>query len=232
MKRQPKPRKTAAHSYNDPKEFAKLVHALRNGDNAALETALAVVEPYTHKIINEKVHSNLSYLEDETCLVSDIKIRIIRGLNKSFKPGCKWQQWVAQITRNCITDAKKSADRRLNHEQSLNKTLKGHEEQDEEQHDLSAVEITFDAQWTRCFKTPRESAIEKETVCLVRKVLDGLRPEHKKLLMLAYMENMKHKNIALALHTRPEQIKQDIRCAKRVFAHGWQAISPGNPLLQ
>ena len=113
--------------------------------------------------------------------------------------GNNFSSWVARIACNlCLNRIRNAITRRKLIEDSQPNTIKGD-----------------------CFPTESE-AIRAEQLRFAREIIDTLRPEHRKVLLLKHLEGFSYKEIEELTGYSGEQVRSHLQNARRNFQLRWQ----------
>jgi RNA polymerase sigma-70 factor, ECF subfamily len=180
----------------DPDESSALLERARNGDAAALESLLHLVQPQLYRFSMKMCR----HTEDAEDVLQDTMLTLARSF-KDFRGASSLSTWLYTITRSfCIKKRRKSVYA-PNHQESLDHL---------ESIDRSALASNA--------PSPHEQAESAEVWQQVQASINKLEPAHREILVLRDVEGLKAKEVAevvgisvAAVKSRLHRARADLR---------------------
>lgn len=122
-------------------------------------------------------------------ILQDVWLTVLRQLDKLRNPKA-FSAWIYQVARNKVY-----------------RELKSHREFSPLTDDLAAP-----------LEDPDEDSLSPDTASAVHQCLDRLRPEHREVLLLRFLEGMSYEDIAQVVGCGLGTVRSRIHYAKRTLA--------------
>ena len=176
----------------------ELVRRAREGDSAAFE---ALVTAYETKIYN-LAFRYLGSREDALDASQEVFLRVFRFLG-GFQEESGFSTWLYRITVNAARDQVRVA---MRHETLSLTTAEDEDDPD----DTSLIDIPVTSG-----DTVPESAIDRrETILAVRRAIEALPPDMRRIIVLRDLNDMSYQDIAELLHLEVGTVKSRLNRAR------------------
>jgi len=165
-----------------------LIRAIQAGDHQAFES---LVRRYQRQVAN-LIYVTMGSRDDVDDIAQEVFIRVYRSLPR-FKFDASFFSWIYRITMNlCIDEIRKRKIRKV----------------------ISLDFLTEDAleksRKSKDHNMPSDSLLADERHQMVQAALQGLRPEHREILVLREYKDLGYTEIAETLNISLEAVKSRI----------------------
>ena len=194
----------------------RLISLAKNGDKSALDRLFKVYSERVLRIVRLRMGRELRSKMESMDLVQDAFISALRGLEDfTYANEGDFLRWMSRIAENRIRDnlEKLHADKR-----DIRKEIPLNNNRQAEQDSFVGVKGPVDS------TTPSVIMSRREDFNKLEKAMDKLKPEYKKVILLAKMEGMSHKEIAERLNKNSHSTRSLLARALTALSRAYEEI--------
>ena len=183
------------------KDSTTLVRRAQNGDEAAFASIVELYERFVYNTAVRVLRMSGGNPDDGEDVAQNVFLKAWRSLD-SFRGDCAVSTWLYRITVNAARDQVRVS---MRHEtDSL--TASDPDSDDE----TSAIDVPVTSG-----DTVPESAIDRrETILAVRRAIESLPPDMRKIIVLRDLNDMSYQDIAVLLHVEVGTVKSRLNRAR------------------
>ena len=176
----------------------RLVVRARDGDASAMEHLCSVYGERVRRIIRLRMGAELRSKLESTDIVQDTLLSALRDLESfNYSNEGDFLRWLSAIAENQIRgnlDRLHAAKRDIRKEVPL------------EQRSTNATSQSRQSLRPAAYTTPSLILTRREDMDKLERAMDQLKPEYRRIIMLARIEGLQHKNIASDMGKSPEAV--------------------------
>ena len=194
----------------------RLISMAKGGDESALDRLCRIYGERVRRIVRLRMGRELRSKMESMDLVQDAFISALRGLeNFTYKNEGDFLRWMASIAENRIRDNLEkfhTGKRDIHKEIPLNNNRQAGQD--------SFVKITGPVDLT----TPSVIMSRQEDLDKLEKAMDKLNPEYRKVIDLAKIKGLSHKEIAERLNKNPHSTRSLLSRALTALTQAYEEI--------
>ena len=177
-----------------------LLDAIRNGDRAAFDDALAPEREWLLRRARTRIDDSLRRFVDPDDLVQDVLLIAYRKLGETrLDRRVSLRAWLDQVLENRTTDVRRRHFRRT-HPSGPTRSL------DESQSTSSAGSAPLHAFLTRNETTPSGAAAAREDHSALQEALTQLSPDHRRVIEYLRIQGLTAAEAAERMQRSPEAV--------------------------
>ena len=184
------------------RDSAALVRRAQNGDDAAFSELVTLYERFVYHTAVRVLRMSGGNPDDGEDVAQNVFLKAWRSLD-SFRGDCAVSTWLYRITVNAARAQVRVA---MRHETLSLTTAEDEDDPD----DTSLIDIPVTSG-----DTVPESAIDRrETILAVRRAIEALPPDMRRIIVLRDLNDMSYQDIAELLHLEVGTVKSRLNRAR------------------
>ena len=194
----------------------RLISLAKDGDELALDHLCEAYGQRVLRIVRLRMGRELRSKMESMDLVQDAFISALRGLkNFTYKNEGDFLRWLSSIAENRIRD---NLEKFHTNKRNIHKEIPLNSNRQTEQD--SFVRTTGPVTWT----TPSVIMSRREDFNKLEKAMDKLNPEYKKVIILAKIEGLSHKEMAERLNKNSHSTRALLSRALAALTRAYEEI--------